>query len=143
MRLVVDSSALAKRYIQEWGSNRLDDILVDASDLAVCIILVPELISGLNRRLREGAINDKEYRKAKTQVLEDVHDATLLQLTPGVIALSVNLLEDHALRAMDALHIACALEWKADLFVTSDKKQFEAAVRSGLRAQYLGKEPLT
>lgn len=143
MRLAVDSSALAKRYIQEWGSNRLDDILVHASDLALCIIIVPELISGLNRRLREGALNKKEYRKAKTQVLEDVHDATILQLTPGVISLSVSLLENHALRAMDALHIACALEWKADLFVTSDKKQFEAAVRSGLRAQYLGKEPAT
>jgi uncharacterized protein len=140
MRLAVDSSALAKRYIQEWGSNRLDDILVHASDLGLCILIVPELISGLNRRLREGALNKKEYRKAKTQVLEDVHDATILQLTPGVIALSVSLLENHALRAMDALHIACALEWKADLFVTSDKKQFEAAVRSGLRAQYLGNE---
>jgi hypothetical protein len=29
---------------------------------------------------------------------------------------------------MDALHVACALEWKVDLFITSAKKQFEAAI---------------
>jgi predicted nucleic acid-binding protein len=30
------------------------------------------------------------------------------------------------------------LEWKADLFVTSDKRQFDSAVKSGLQAEYLG-----
>jgi predicted nucleic acid-binding protein len=41
-------------------------------------------------------------------------------------------LEDNALRAMDALHIACALEWRAELFVSSDKQQIMAAEKSGL-----------
>ena len=41
---------------------------------------------------------------------------------------------------MDALHVACALEWKADLFVTSDRKQADAAVNAGLRAEYLGQQ---
>lgn len=140
MRLTVDSSAFAKRYIQESGSERLDDILSNASDLALCIIVVPELLSALNRRLRENALTDKDYRTAKRQLLEDVRDAIVLQLTPAVISLSVKLLENNALRAMDALHIACALEWKADLFVTSDKKQLEAAIRSGLQVEYLGQQ---
>jgi hypothetical protein len=138
MRLAVDSSAFAKRYIQESGSDRLDDLLQNASNLALCVIVVPELISGLNRRLREGALTDSDYRAVKRQLLDDVRDATILQLAPAVISLSVKLLENNALRAMDALHVACALEWKADLFVTSDRGQLDTANNSGLRTEYLG-----
>jgi hypothetical protein len=138
MRLSIDSSSFAKRYIQENGSDRLDDLLQHASALALSVILVPEIISGLNRRLREGSLTDNNYRKAKNQFLDDVRDATLLQLTPAVILQSVKLLENNVLRTMDALHVACALEWKADLFVTSDRRQFDAAINSGLQTKYLG-----
>jgi predicted nucleic acid-binding protein len=138
MKLSVDSSSFAKRYIQEIGSDKLDDLLQDASDLALSVLLVPETISGLNRRLREGSITNNDYRKAKNQLLDDVRDATVLQLTPAVMSCSVKLLESNALRAMDALHVACALEWKADLFVTSDNSQFNAAMSAGLQSKYLG-----
>ena len=138
MRLSIDSSTFAKRYIQENGSNKLDDLLQHASALGLSVILVPEIISGLNRRLREGALTDNNYRKAKKQLLDDVHDSTVLQLTPAVISQSVKLLENNVLRAMDALHIACALEWEADLFVTSDRRQFDAAINTGLQTKYLG-----
>lgn len=139
MRLVVDSSSFAKRYVQEFGSDKLDDLLQRASELALCNILVPEIFSGLNRRLREGALTERDYREAKELLLDDVRDATVLQLTPAVISRSVKLLENNVLRAMDALHVACALEWKADLFVTSDRRQLDAAINSGLRAEYIGK----
>jgi len=39
---------------------------------------------------------------------------------------------------LDALHVACALEWQADLFVTSDRRQFMAAKNTGLRTEYVG-----
>jgi predicted nucleic acid-binding protein len=141
MKLAVDSSSLAKRYVQEFGSKRLDHILQDASELALCIILVPEIVSGLNRRLREGNLDPKNYRVVKKQLLSDVRDAVILQITPSVISHSVKLLENNLLRAMDALHVACALEWKADLFVTSDRRQLIAAQNAGLRTEYLG-QPL-
>ena len=139
MKLVVDSSAFAKRYVNEAGSDELEGFLQNASKLALCVIVVPELVSGLNRRLREGSLTSKDYRKAKRLLMDDVHDSTVLQLTPTVISRSVNLLEKNVLRAMDALHVACALEWNAEMFVTSDKRQFEAAVNSGLLSEYLGK----
>jgi uncharacterized protein len=137
MKLLVDTSSFAKRYIQEVGSEKLDEFLQQASELAVCVILVPELISALNRRLREGALTREQYQRAKKYLLNDVRDATVLQLTPAVISRSVSLLENSVLRAMDALHVACALEWKADLFVTSDKRQFDSATSAGLRTEYL------
>jgi hypothetical protein len=138
VKLLVDSSALAKRYVLEESSAILDRHLQRASELALCILLVPEIISGLNRRLREDILSEKEYGKIKRQLLEDVRDATVLQLTPAVISHSVKLLETNVLRAMDALHVACALEWQADLFVTADKRQWTAAKKAGLRSEYIG-----
>ena len=138
MKLAVDSSSLAKRYVQESGSEKLDRLLQNASELALCIILVPEIISGLNRRMREGILGITDYRVARRQLLDDVRDATILQITPSIVSRSVKLLENNILRAMDALHVACALEWQADLFVTSDRRQLTAAVNARLRTEFLG-----
>jgi len=139
LRVTVDSSAFAKRYVREHGSDRLESLLQRTSDLSLCVILIPEIISGLNRRLREGTLGVRNYRKAKGQLLDDVRDATILQITPAVVSRSVRLLESNALRAMDALHIACALEWRADVFVTSDLRQLAAAGKAGLHAEYIGR----
>lgn len=138
MKLAIDSSSLAKRYVQEAGSEKLDRLLESASELAFCVILVPEIVSGLNRRLREQVLTIADYRAVKKQLLEDLRDATVLQITPSVVSRSVKLLEGHVLRALDALHVACALEWQADLFVTSDKRQFMASKNTGLRSEYIG-----
>lgn len=138
MKLAVDSSSFAKRYVQEIGSEELEHFLENASELAFSVVLVPEIISGLNRRLRENILTLVGYRAVKKQLLDDVSDATVLQITPSVVSRSVKLLENHTLRAMDSLHVACALEWRADLFITSDRKQFAAARNSGLRVEYIG-----
>jgi len=138
MKLAVDSSSFAKRYVQEIGSEELERFLEDASELAFSVILVPEITSGLNRRLREHILAMADYRAVKKQLMDDVSDATVLQITPSVISRSVKLLENNALRALDSLHVACALEWRADLFITSDRRQFMAAKNSGLHAEYVG-----
>jgi hypothetical protein len=79
-----------------------------------------------------------DYRAVKKQLLNDVRDATILQITPSAVSRTVKLLEGNVLRAMDALHVACALEWQADLFLTSDKRQFAASTNAGLHSEYIG-----
>jgi uncharacterized protein len=138
MKLAIDSSAFAKRYVFEDGSETLDRLLQSASQLALCAILVPEIISGLNRRLREKALTPDGYREAKNQLLDDVRDAIILQVTPAVISRAVKLLENNVLRAMDALHVACALEWQAEFFISADLRQVKAAKNAGLTTKYIG-----
>lgn len=140
MKTAIDSSAFAKRYVREIDSDRLYQILQNATELALCVVLVPEVTSGLNRRKREGCLSLENYNLAKKQLLNDVRDATILQITSAVVLQSIKLLEVNVLRAMDALHIACALEWQADLFLTSDKKQFEAAVNAGINSELIGQK---
>lgn len=135
MKVVFDSSSFAKRYIAESGSDNVNTILQKTSQLALSSLCGPEIISALNRRRREGVLPQAAYEQVKAQFVADVGDAIVLNLTPDVVARAVTLLEKNALRAMDALHIAGALVWQADLFVTSDQRQFAASQQAGLNSQ--------
>jgi len=137
MRVLFDSSAFAKRYVEEKGSQEVDDLCQATSVLALSVICVPEIISALNRLLREKSLSHQKYVSAKTHLFEDVADATIINLTPAVVAKSTLLLEKNDLCAMDALHVACAVEWGAELFVSSDRRQIRAARKAGLRTRYI------
>lgn len=132
MKAFLDSSAFAKRFIDEPGSDVVADVCARASELGLSVLCVPEVVSALNRRLRERSLTRGQYEQAKRRVLEDVRDAEIIQLTPSVIGAAVRVMEESPVRAMDALHVACALEWRAKLFVSSDAQQLRAARRAGL-----------
>ena len=55
------------------------------------------------------------------------------QITPEVVLSSIELLEGNQLRAMDAIHIACAKTLGVDLFVSADHRQLRAADHCGLK----------
>ena len=135
MKAFLDSSAFAKRFIEESGSARVETICAHASALGLSVICVPEIVSALNRRLREHLLTQNQYGDAKRRLLDDVRDADIIQLTPSVIGSAIRVLEAGSLRAMDALHIACALAWGAELFASSDARQLHAARRAGLKTQ--------
>jgi predicted nucleic acid-binding protein len=132
-----DSSAFAKRFVEEGGSDKVETACTQASELGLSVICVPEIMSALNRRRREKSITKSQYTQAKRSLIEDVSDAEIIHLTHSVIAASITVLEGSPVRAMDALHIACAREWGAELFVSGDKKQLSAARRAGLKSQHV------
>lgn len=133
MKAFLDSSAFAKLFIEEDGSEDVESLCFRASELGLSVICVPEIVSALNRRLRENLLTRAQYDVAKKQLLVDVRDADIIQLTPSVLAAAVHVLETNPVRAMDALHVACALEWKAELFASADARQLAAAKCAGLK----------
>ena len=133
MKTFLDSSAFAKRFVDEIGSDKVEDCCAQASELGLSVICVPEIISALNRRRRERSLTATQYAEAKQRLLDDVRDADIINLAVPVIGSAIGVLEERPVRAMDALHIACALEWGAQLFVSSDKKQLGAARRAGMK----------
>lgn len=135
MKLFLDSSAFAKRFVDEPGSQKVERLCLQADELGLSVICVPEIVSALNRRLREGHLTRQEYAHAKRCMAFDVRDADIVNLTPDVVQLSIGVLERHPLRAMDAIHVACALAWEADLFASSDLRQVTAAKAAGLRTE--------
>jgi uncharacterized protein len=139
MRTFLDSSAFAKRFIDEAGSESVDAVCREASELALSVICVPEVISAMNRWVRERKLSKQQYNEAKKRLLSEVEDADVVDLTPSVVALSVAILEGNPIRAMDALHVACALQWQAQLFVSADEQQTAVATRAGLQTQLVDK----
>lgn len=135
MRAYLDSSSFAKRFIEEDGSDRAEDLCAQITELGLSVICVPEIVSALTRRKRERTLTSNQYADAKQRLSEDVRDADIINLTPTVIGLSIRILEKSPIRAMDALHVACALEWGAKLFASSDDRQLRAARRAGLKVR--------
>ena len=82
--------------------------------------------------VREKVVSRSDYATIKARLLEDVRDVELINLTDEVVTHSMIILEQHPVRAMDALHIASAQAWKADLFVSADQDQMRAVHRLGL-----------
>ena len=137
MKTFFDSSAFAKRYVEEIGSQLVDDICLNAKIISLSVICAPEIISALNRRVREKSLAPQDHFTIKQHLSNDVRDAVIVNLLPEVIVTSTKLLETSPLRAMDALHVACALVWNAELFVSSDKRQITAAKKAGLKIKFV------
>jgi predicted nucleic acid-binding protein len=123
--------------VEESGSEDVDSVCRETSMLVLSVLCVPEILSALNRRLREKILTRRDYSSAKNRLAEEIKDAWVVNLTPDVIATAIFLLEKNSLRAADAIHIACALESEADSFVSADKNQIEAARTSGLKVRYI------
>lgn len=137
MNLFFDSSALAKRYIREQGSERVADLMSGASSLGLSVVCLSEVISALCRRRREKKLSHKQYLTTKQTLFEDAEDANIVSITDEVVARAVHLLERWPLRSADSIQVASAVEWSADLFVSADARQCTAARGYGLEVEEL------
>ena len=137
MRVFFDTSSFVKRFVEEVGSEQAVNITQNASELGLSIICYPEIISALNRKLRADFITDEIYTQLKNEVLQDIEDIDIVNLTPSVLEKTTGLLENNTLRSLDAFHIACALEWQAELFVSSDERQITAGINAGLNVEFI------
>ena len=137
MKTFLDSSAFAKRYVEEPGSQAVETLCMEATELALSVVCIPEIISALNRRVRERSLSARQYEAAKEHMSEDIRDAAIVNLTPEVVSTCTMILEASPVRAMDALHIACAVQWGAELFVSADRRQVSAAKKTGLQTRLI------
>lgn len=133
MRIFFDTSAFVKRYVSEAGTGAVLEWCDRATEIGLSGIALPEIVSAFCRLRREGKISDTQYRQLKSLLLSDIEDAAICDLTPVVLGHAVASLEANVLRGMDAIHIGSAVALQADIFVTADARQHEAAARAGLR----------
>jgi hypothetical protein len=133
MLVFFDSSAFAKRYVQEAGSDDVLSWCERASEIGLSGIALPEIISAFCRLSREKRISRKQYHSLKVSLLEDVRDAAICDLSPEVIRHSILALEKNTLRGMDSIHIGSALALHAKVFVSANQRQCFAAKSAGLQ----------
>ena len=130
-----DASALVKLVRDEPESHTLRTFLADA-DLVSCELVVTEI----PRAIRRAVAHD---RRMKMDDLLDrageLVDALGLLPLDRALLLAAGALSEPALRALDAIHIAAAVDLAPlDGFVTYDERQAGAARLAGLRTMSPG-----
>jgi predicted nucleic acid-binding protein len=138
MNVFFDSSAWVKRYVEENDSKLVEETGWSADKISLSIICLPEVISAFTRLQREGRLTADQTDILQKALYDDIADVQLIQINEAEIAQSIRLLKNFPLRTLDALHLACALAAKVDLFVSADLQQTEAARGSGLKTLFVG-----
>lgn len=108
----LDASALVKRYVDETGSDWLRTIIASTRPLLLFTsrMTIAEVISAFARRTRDGSLTSEEFASARDAFRGDcLNEYQIMPPTMTVIDLACILLEQHPLRAYDAIHLATAL----------------------------------
>jgi predicted nucleic acid-binding protein len=140
----LDTSGLIKRYVTETGSTWVRQLFQPEQDhfFTTCRLTMPEVYSALARRLRDGSVSRDHY-DTNIQAFQDdsVTVYRFIELTLDVVNLSRQLLEQHPLRANDAVQLASALIANRSLttagldplhFLSADNRLVAVAVAEGL-----------
>jgi predicted nucleic acid-binding protein len=124
-----DSSALVKLVRDEPESEALRAFIADA-DLVSCELVLTEI----PRAIRRAWAHDARLLEVLISRAGETLDAVaLLPLDRGLL-LAAGAFAEPALRALDAIHIAAAVDLSPlDAFVSYDERQAAAARLAGLR----------
>jgi predicted nucleic acid-binding protein len=131
-----DTSVVVKRYVREQSSTVAQRLLRRYRCLSATILPV-EVMSALHRRRAAGDLAPADFAAIVSRVGEDRRRWELVPITGAVLALAEDLVGRHALRTLDAIHVAAALTFRnvSGLrvpFVTADTRQRDAADPAGL-----------
>jgi predicted nucleic acid-binding protein len=125
-----DPSALVKLVRAEPESAALRTFLADA-DLVSCELVLTEVPRAIRRAVARDPHLPLDKLIARAGEILDA--LALLPLDRGLLA-AAGALAEPALRALDAIHVAAAVDVSpVDAFVTFDERQAAAARLAGLR----------
>lgn len=137
IRVLLDASALLKRYASEAGHERILALFERADGLLVAAHCQSEVAAALLRRQREGCLPRPEFDRVWAAAQRDVADMVRVPLDDHVERFAFAAMEHAPIRVTDALHVGSALAANVDLFVTADRRLAQVARRLGLPAQCL------
>lgn len=142
-RYVLDTSALLKRYHSESGRAEVDALFAEhGSRFLVSRLALVECVSAFCLKSRSREIDTSEVPLLRKSLAGDVSRRTfsVARLLVRHLKLAESLLlrhgPTHRLRALDAIHLAVALDLfrqhKVDVLVSADSVQCDIAMLEGL-----------
>jgi uncharacterized protein len=137
-RAYLDTSALAKWYLNEAGSEAFVEFLQGLDSAVISSLSVTEMRSLLSRRRRMGDISAELESVLFAALLDDI-DRGWLQRYPlddARFAEATNLIArypEHPLRTLDALHLTVAAGLAVSIVATADGVLADAALSMGLQ----------
>lgn len=110
---LVDTSALAKRYVSEVGTAWVEHLLIPTSGNRAFIsrLAAVELISAVTRRERGRTLTAVNADTARADFRSDLVDEyQVVEVSESIVERAMELAEAHGLRGSDAVHLPTALE---------------------------------
>ncbi len=134
----VDTSALAKWYVNESRSEEVEAFLRAQPPAAISRLTALEFRCLLARRRRAGELSRKMEEELFSVFENDVRRGFLtlhpLDDTHALAAMEIlTRLRTHPLRTLDALHLAIAQKLGASAIVTADRVMAGAAAALGFK----------
>ncbi len=130
----LDASALVKLFVPETESDELNQALAGLTDVIVSDLALTEMTSALARRVREQRMGRQDARRLYREGSKLLASSHYAQVTPPIHRRAERLMLSLVvpLRALDALHLATALDAGAATLVTFDPRLRDAAESQGL-----------
>ena len=135
MKILLDTSTLAKRYVQELGSEELEDLFFSVvKEVFVSTLALAEFAAAIGRKLRNKDMLEKSASKAMREFEKDWGGLfKKIPLTEDLAMSAASLAIQYPLKGADAVHLASAIEVGADLFVVSDNMLVSVAEKIGIK----------
>jgi uncharacterized protein len=140
----LDSSAIVKRYVPEKGTTWIQDLSdrQTRNQLFVAGIAWVKVLSALARRRREGSFSESQIEQIHLVIKSHWNNQyRILELDQTLIQQAGELVNEHPLRAYDAVQLASALRLQISLrqaqlpglvFLSADDRLLEVAQAVGL-----------
>jgi predicted nucleic acid-binding protein len=107
--LYLDTSALVKRYLREFGSSEVIAKCQEANRIAASCVAFAETMATLHRKRREGSLDDRTMEAVTRTFRSDWDGFVRVDITATLNVLIEELFSRHPLRGFDAIHLASAL----------------------------------
>jgi predicted nucleic acid-binding protein len=137
MKAFIDTSSLFKRYIEESGATELEKIMVSVSEIVVSPVTILEMHSVIERRIQEKSLKEYDAEWVKKEFSTDFQYFGVVSWSDELITECIRLIHSHRIRVLDGIQLSSAILSEAPLFITSDKKLFEAAKGECPKAVYI------
>ncbi len=143
----LDSSGLVKRYVQETGTAWVRGITRHSRSTYIHIarITAVEVTAAVARRRKERTVTSRQASSIHSRFRKHLSGRyILLEITPTLAAVAMNLANKHTLRAYDAVQLAAAIIANKDwtdtglgrfVFVSADLRLNSAAATEGLTVE--------
>lgn len=141
----LDTSAAVKAYSEEWGSDRVEEILNLGEEIYLSRVGIVEVAAAIFGKTKTGAMQVGEAVITLEELRRDVQDVyKIVEVDPATADRAIEAAERHQLRAYDCLQLATALLLQGQrdalgftplVLVSSDGELNAAAESEGLTVE--------
>ena len=136
-----DTAYIGKCYFNEPGAHHVRELARASERIASSALCIPELGCAIHRKVREGSLSPGSALTVRQDFLDDI-DAGVWLLIPvsdrilRQAEILTRILPDTIpLRALDAIHVASAIEEGLGEIWTNDRRLLAAAAHVGMKGR--------